>query len=300
MRILKTFFVLLLAACTTMKNSQKTALPAFDLEGHRGCRGLLPENTIPAMIKALDLGVTTLEMDVVITADSQVVLSHDPYFNHQISTKPNDAAVTEAEEKSLNIFQMPYSEVARYDVGRRGHPRFMGQQKMAAGKPLLADVIKAAEAHAAHTNRPAPFYNIETKSTAATDGIYHPAPETFVRLLMDVIESKNISPRVIIQSFDNRTLKILHAAYPQLKTSLLIDEGALLPLDGFLKNLGFLPTILSPHFSLVTPAFLQTCHQQKIKVVPWTVNDLPQMRHLKTMGVDGLISDFPNLFSLLD
>ncbi|TAD92912.1 MAG: glycerophosphodiester phosphodiesterase, partial [Bacteroidetes bacterium] len=91
----------------------------FDLQGHRGCRGLLPENTIAAMLKAIDLGVTTLEMDVVITADSQVVLSHEPFFNHEISTKPNGNQVTEAEEKDLNIYKMGLAQVQAYDVGLR-------------------------------------------------------------------------------------------------------------------------------------------------------------------------------------
>src|SRR3954469_18024422 len=108
----------ILFACSNPKkmilHSADIPLPKFDKEGHRGCRGLMPENTIPAMIKALDLGVNTLEMDVVITADSQVLLSHDPYFNHELTTKPDGSYVTPEEEKDLNIFKMTYAETQRF------------------------------------------------------------------------------------------------------------------------------------------------------------------------------------------
>src|SRR5580765_2886505 len=103
--------------------------PAFDVEGHRGCRGLMPENTIPAMLKAIDLGVTTLEMDIVITKDSQVIVSHEPFFNHEITTKPDGSFVTEGEEHSLNIYNMSYTETQQFDVGLKTHPRFPEQAK---------------------------------------------------------------------------------------------------------------------------------------------------------------------------
>jgi glycerophosphoryl diester phosphodiesterase len=147
-------------ACNTTKKQQQSMFPAFDKEGHRGCRGLMPENTIPAMLKALDIGVTTLEMDASITKDGKVILSHEPFFNHEITTKPGGAAVTLAEEKELNIYKMEYSETQRYDVGLRPHPRFPHQQKIAATKPLLESVIDSADAHAMATHRPLPFYNI--------------------------------------------------------------------------------------------------------------------------------------------
>jgi glycerophosphoryl diester phosphodiesterase len=135
----------MMAACAT--NRQPTTLESinFDKQGHRGCRGLMPENTIPAMLKATALGVTTLETDVVITRDKQVVLSHEPFFNHEISTKPDGAPVTEQEERSLNIYQMDYSQVRQFDVGLRPHPRFAQQQKLAAFKPLLAEMIDSVE-----------------------------------------------------------------------------------------------------------------------------------------------------------
>jgi glycerophosphoryl diester phosphodiesterase len=270
--------------------------PAFDKEGHRGCRGLMPENTIPAMLKALDIGVTTLEMDASITKDGKVILSHEPFFNHEITTKPDGTPVTLAEEKELNIHKMDYVETQRYDVGMRPHPRFPDQQKIHVTKPLLESVIDSAEAHATATHRALPFYNIETKTTPATDNIYHPGPEEFVRLLMDVIKEKRIEDRVIIQSFDFRTLRIIHDKYPGIKTAALIEEGDHKTFDEQLKDLGFTPDIYSPHFSLVNGALVSNCHTHHIKLLPWTVNDRDQIKSLRALGVDGIITDFPNLF----
>lgn len=272
---------------------------AFETQGHRGCRGLMPENTIPAMIKALDLGVTTLEMDAVITKDSQVVLSHEPFFNHEISTSPDGQAISEATEKQHNIFQLNYAEVQRYDVGLAKHPRFPRQQKLAAVKPLLADVIDAADAHSKTTKRALPFYNIETKSQAATDNQFHPEPSRFVELLMQVILQKKIEQRVIIQSFDIRTLQYLHQHYPQIATAYLVERPAMRDMDAQINKLGFKPSIFSPEHVLVTQEMVNYCKRNQIRLIPWTVNELSTMQKLKDMGVDGIISDYPDLFAQL-
>ena len=268
----------------------------FDTQGHRGCRGLMPENTIPAMINALDLGVTTLEMDAVITKDNKVVMSHEPFFNHEITSKPDGSYVTESEEKSLNIFLMTYDEVKKYDVGIKPHPRFPKQKKMNVVKPLLSDLLDSVQNYVASHKRPLPYFNIETKTTPATDNVYHPEPARFVETLMSVIKEKRIQERVIIQSFDLRTLQYLHDKYPSVKTAMLIEDYDKRGLKDQLKALGFLPTIYSPEYSLVTEDLVKSCHGQKIKVIPWTVNDKVTIDKLKALGVDGIISDYPDLF----
>ena len=268
----------------------------FDTQGHRGCRGLMPENTIPAMINALDLGVTTLEMDAVITKDNKVVMSHEPFFNHEITSKPDGSYVTESEEKSLNIFLMTYDEVKKYDVGIKPHPRFPKQKKMNVVKPLLSDLLDSVQNYVAIHKRPLPYFNIETKATPATDNVYHPEPAKFVETLMSVIKEKRIQERVIIQSFDLRTLQYLHDKYPSVKTAMLIEDYDKRGLKDQLKALGFLPTIYSPEYSLVTEDLVKSCHGQKIKVIPWTVNDKVTIDKLKALGVDGIISDYPDLF----
>lgn len=296
------FVLLLFSSCSIMnktRNQENYRPSFFDMQGHRGCRGLMPENSVAAMLKALDLGVTTLEMDVVVSKDSQIILSHDPYFNHEITTKPDGSSVSEKEEKQLNIYKMVYNEVMKYDVGKKPHPRFPQQQKIKVVKPLLKDVIDRVENYISAKELKPVVYNIETKCTPYTDRIYHPEPHQFVELLLKVIFEKKIEKRVVIQSFDIRTLQYLHKYYAEIKTSLLIEDYDKRGVEEHLRVLGFLPNVYSPHFSLVTDELIKSCHQRGIKVVPWTVNELPDMQRLKANGVDGIISDYPNLFNEL-
>jgi glycerophosphoryl diester phosphodiesterase len=293
-------------SCSTskkMNNAPVTDSPvynpepaAFDKQGHRGCRGLMPENTIPAMLNALSLGVTTLEMDVVITEDKKVVLSHEAFFNHEITTKPDGSYVTEAEEKTLKIYHMPYADVLKYDVGMKPHPRFPQQQKMKAVKPLLSDVFDAVKKDMMTRRRPFPFYNIETKTSPSGDILFHPKPEEFVDLLMAVIKEAGMEDFVIIQSFDPRTLVYLHKKYPNIKTAMLQEDFSITIGTDYLKQLGFTPTIYSPAYQKVTAEMIKSCHEKGMKIIPWTVNDKAKIEELKKMGVDGIITDYPNLF----
>lgn len=268
----------------------------FDKQGHRGCRGLLPENTVPAMLHALDLGVTTLEMDVVFTKDSMAILSHEPFFNHEITTKRDGTLVEEKEEKELNIFRMTFAETEKYDVGLKLHPRFPQQKKLAAKKPTLAALFDSVKSYMQTHTRPFPYFNIETKSTPFTDNLYHPAPAAFVDMLMKVIREKDMERWVMIQSFDVRTLQHLHVHYPLIPAVLLIEDYDRRSLEDQLQQLGFTPAVYSPHYSLVTKGLLEKCHSKKVQVIPWTVNDKTKIEELKAMGVDGIISDYPDLF----
>ena len=269
----------------------------FDLEGHRGCRGLMPENTIPAMLRAIDLNVNTLEMDVVITADNKVVVSHEPFFSHDITTLPSGDSINEKEEQEYNIYKMTYDSVGQFDVGMRPHPRFPSQQKMKVQKPLLSTLIDSVEAYLLKTNHPKVMYNIEIKSSNTTDNIFHPEPEKFTDLLLDVLTKKGIQSRVIIQSFDPRGLKFVSQKYPTMKLSLLI-ENQKIPVKDFEKQYGFKPDILSPDYALLTKEIVDSLHQKNIKVIPWTVDDLPSAKKLYEMGVDGIITDYPDRINL--
>lgn len=268
----------------------------FDVQGHRGCRGLMPENTIPAMIKALDLGVTTLEMDVVVSKDNKVVVSHEPWFEAEITTKPDGSFIKPAEAMQYNIFQMTYDEIAKYDVGMKAHPRFPQQQKIKTIKPLLADLFDSVAESMKVRRRPFPYFNIETKCLPAGDGRYHPKPAEFVELLMAVIKEKQLEERVIIQSFDFRTLKYLHEKYPSIKTAMLIEDSDVNDFDGQLNRLGYTPEIYSPNHNLVDEELVKQCHTKNMKIIPWTVNDKKQINKLRKMGVDGIITDYPDLF----
>jgi glycerophosphoryl diester phosphodiesterase len=303
MKSFSPFIVLLfIMACSNTKTVQKSP-PAggdggvvFDIQGHRGCRGLMPENTIPAMLNALGFGVTTLEMDVVITKDKKVLLSHEQWFGQEITTKPDGNFMGPREERKYNIYWMTYEETKTFDVGMKPHPRFPKQQKMKVTKPLLADVIDSVMQYMMMARRPMPYYNIETKTNPQFDGVFHPKPEEFVELLMAIIKEKQIEEYVIIQSFDFRTLQYLHQKYPAIRTAMLIEDFDKRGLEAQLKALGFTPAIYSPAYQLVNEELVKKCHEQNMKIIPWTVNDKAKIEELKKMGVDGIITDYPDLF----
>ncbi len=269
----------------------------FDLEGHRGCRGLMPENTIPAMLKAIDLGVNTLEMDVVITADNKVVVSHEPFFNHEITTLPSGQTFEEKDEKQYNIYHMTYDSVLMYDVGIKPNLRFPFQKKMNVQKPLLSALIDSVEAHAAGKGHRQVFYNIEIKSQKTTDNIFHPEPEKFADLVLDIIYQKGIQSRVIIQSFDPRSLKIVSEKYPSVRIALLI-ENQQIPVGHFFHLYGFKPDIVSPDYALLSKAIVDSLHGKDIQVITWTVDDLASAKELYAMGVNGIITDYPDRINL--
>ncbi|MBC8083726.1 MAG: glycerophosphodiester phosphodiesterase [Hymenobacter sp.] len=286
--------ILLLAALLTGLSTAAQTTP-LDQQGHRGCRGLMPENTIPAMRKAQELGVTTLEMDVLVSQDHQLLLSHDPFMNADFVLLPNGQPLTKADAPKYRLYAMPYAEIRRYDVGRRGNAKFPRQQKIAAYKPLLTEVIDSAEAYARLKKLPAPRYNIETKTTPTGDGTLHPAPARFVALLLAVVRAKGVAGRVTIQSFDPRTLELVHRTDPTLRTALLVQN--LQSLAANLARLSFRPTIYSPNYQLVTTRLVEACHQQGIRIIPWTVNSPADMAQLIKLRVDGIITDYPDLFA---
>ncbi len=319
MKYLSSFLlVLFFVSCSSPKKNtamagvdKRTAVSLFwgkqfSTQGHRGCRGLMPENTIAAMLKAVDLGVNTLEMDICFSKDKKALLSHEPFFNHEITTTPDGSFITEKEEKNYNLYQMDYRLITKFDVGMKPHPRFPQQEKIKAVKPLLADLFDSVKVHCILKLQlqgkdvrklELPYYNIETKTTPATDNIYHPAPAEFVELLMQVIREKHMEQFVIIQSFDFRTLQYLHQHYPKIKTAMLVEDFDQRSLEEQITALGFTPTIYSPAYSLATEDLVKKCHAQMIKVIPWTVNERKEMERLKGLGVDGIISDYPNLFN---
>lgn len=265
----------------------------LDVQGHRGARGLMPENTIPAMKKGLDLGVSTLELDVVISKDKKPLVSHEPYFSATISLTPEGKEIPKSEEKNHNLYEVNYSDIRRYDVGSKPHPDFPEQQKMVAHKPLLAELIDSVENYAAARNMPAPYYNIEIKLSPEGDRVFHPEPEEFVALIMQVVEEKGIQERTILQSFDPRALEEVHRKHPDMRVAFLVQN--LQGLDSNLQRLSFRPAVYSPYHQLVNRKTVEACHEKDILVIPWTVNSKSQINRLIRMGVDGVITDYPNL-----
>ncbi len=292
---------LFFAACTTPqykpqmsdKSPAPTLLKAnFDWQGHRGCRGLLPENSIPAFLKALELGVTTLELDLAVSRDSQLIVSHEPWMNADICMKANGSAVEKGEEEKLLIWQMTAEEVQKCDCGSRGNPRFWEQKAMRTVKPTLRQVVEAVRKQADFLRKPLPLFNIEIKSQPDFDNKRTPSISAFAKLVFDEIKALKVADRSCIQSFDPRSLEAIHKLNPKQTTALLVENGN--GLSKNLKRLTFKPTIYSPYFLLISKATVDSSHAENIKIIPWTVNDTAAMRQLINIGVDGIITDYPD------
>jgi glycerophosphoryl diester phosphodiesterase len=298
----KAFYFSALAVIMSSSCASKKPAPAnnqfpFDFEAHRGGRGLMPENTIPAMKNAVDLNVTTLEMDVIISKDNKVVVSHDPFFSEAITTTPDGKHLTKKEAEEHLLYNMTYDSIKKYDVGVKPHPGFPQQRKIATYKPLLFELIDSIEAYAKN-KATSMRYNIEIKSQESTDGTRHPDPKTFSDMLIAILDSKKVVDRTIVQSFDIRPLQYIHKARPSIKLSYLVENTST-SLQEQLDKLGFIPNAYSPNYPMLTRDVVKQCHEKGMVVIPWTVNTIKEMNALIAMGVDGIISDYPNLFAQL-
>lgn len=292
--ILVFLFIGVIAGCSTTKHTMSKT-NNIDFQAHRGGRGLLPENTIVAMTKAMDNEkVTTLEMDLAITKDKQVVVSHDPILNPIITTKPDGTFINASEVNENIIYQMEYALLQKFDVGLKMHPGFPRQKKIAVAIPTLSDLIDSVELKGERIGRKM-LYNIEIKSVAGKDGIEHPAPNEFVDLVVNMIKLKNITNRTSIQSFDLRPLQVLHQKYPKIQTAYLLEGKETGDVRLKIEQLGFTPSIYSPEYKYTTKETVAYCHAHHMKIIPWTVNTKTAIDALMALGVDGLITDYPNL-----
>lgn len=294
---MKYFLLLFLIPLVAMSQYSE---PVFDIQGHRGARGLRPENTIAAFVVALDTGVTTMEMDLAVSRDRQLVVSHEPWMSATICTHPDGKTFSAKEEMQYNLYQMDYAEIRRWDCGSAGHPGFPEQVKQASVKPLLRDVIAAVEDHIRSTSRYEVDYNIEIKTDPRGDNLFHPTPEVFSDMVIRLLDEYLPMTRVVIQSFDFRVLRYIHEKYPQVRLAALTENKKSVRQN--LDDLGFTPDIYSPDYEQLDRAAIQALHQmhptsrpdKNVRVIPWTVNESKEMLSLKAMGVDGVITDYPD------
>lgn len=278
------FFIILFALSSSAYS--------LDWQGHRGARGLMPENTIGAMKEALRYPVKTLELDVVISKDRKIVVSHEPWMNPLICRHPEGKSYR---EKEFNLYRMDYGEILRFDCGSIPVARFPEQKKSSVGKPILHSLLTEVEGQLKKENRPI-SYNVEIKSDPVWEKKgFQPKVSDFSDLVVTEIRSVVPDNRFVIQSFDPRVLKYLKDKYPEITLSYLSEKKE--TPDSLRKMLGFLPQIYSPAHTLLTSEVVSLFHAQGIKVIPWTVNGIEDMKGLIRMGVDGIITDYPNLIS---
>lgn len=263
----------------------------FNIQGHRGARGLYPENTITGFLEAVKLGVNTLEMDVVISNDSKVVVSHEAWMNADFCLSPEGETLPESSKKKYNLYEMPYSSIIRFDCGVKVNQLFPQQKSIPAHKPLLLEVITEVEAYVKSQKLPLIHYNIEIKTEVGSQ-LYNPPPTEFTKLVYEEIIDLKVKDRVTIQSFDKEILRAMHKRDKLLSIGLLIEDKIALESD--IHSLGFLPEFYSPEFTLVTESLVSEVHDRGLQIIPWTVNETHEMRYLIDIGVDGIITDYPN------
>lgn len=275
----------------TQTNTMTAETPTIDWQGHRGARGLLPENTIPAFLRALSYPeVQTLELDVVISADDRVIVSHEPWMNPQICQSPTGDQLSE--EAKVNLRELTAEEIAAYDCGQLGNPRFAEQVARPATKPTLQAVFAAVDRYCVQQERPSPRYNIELKYQPAWEPEYVPGRDTFVNLVLTDIEDWGKPELVTLQCFDPPTLAIIHQKAPKITLAYLDENPG--QVDRKMDELGFVPEIYSPYHIGLTTSIIAEAKALRMRVVPWTVNEPQRMRELLDLGVEGIITDYPD------
>jgi glycerophosphoryl diester phosphodiesterase len=284
---------------------------AFDLQGHRGARGLAPENTLAGFELALALGVDTLESDLALTRDGVLVLAHDPQVNPDLARL--DGRWIEAPGPA--IFSLTLGQLRRYDIGRlkpdTQYARQWPQQRAADGQryPTLSELATLVRA----SGRPVRL-NLETK-IRPDSGATVPDPETFARRVAEALDREGLAAATSVQSFDWRTLVALKRLAPAIETVCLsivspnfdtvsADAGGASPWHAGLteREHGPLPqrakaagcAVWSPQWRNLDAAALAQAHALGLRVIPWTVNDPAEMERLLALGVDGLITDYPD------
>jgi len=243
------------------------------VHGHRGARAMRPENTIPAFRYAIDVGVDFLEMDVAVTKDNVLVISHDPHMNPEICTGPHPG---------IAIHEITLAEVREYDCGALKNPKFPKQQPVPGTRvPTLDEVLNLANGKIQ--------FNIETKSFPDHPELT-PPPAVFSKMMLDVIRKHHLESKMIVQSFDFRTLVAMKRLAPEIRLAALW-EGESRPFVDIAREAE--AGIISPLFTLVTPEQVKASHEAKLQVVPWTVNTPAAWQKLIDAGVDAIISDDP-------
>jgi len=250
------------------------AAPRILVHGHRGARAIYPENTLPAFEYAIKIGADVLEMDVAVTKDDVLVISHDPHINPEICKGPHPG---------IAIHQLTLTELHEYDCGALKNPHFPKQQPVPGTRiPTLDEVLNLSRGNRVE-------FNIETKSFPDHPELT-PPPDVFARMLLDVIRRHKLESRAIVQSFDFRTLHAMKRLASNIRLSALW-EGAARPFVDIAREGD--AAIISPLFKLVTPQQVKAAHEAKIQVVPWTADTPTDWQMLIDAGVDAIITDDP-------
>jgi glycerophosphoryl diester phosphodiesterase len=256
-------------------NAADSGTPRPLVHGHRGARARLPENTLPAFEYAIHIGVDVLELDMAVTKDNVLVVSHDPLLEKPLCSGPRD---------KVPIHELTYKEVLEWDCGAMKNPRFPDQRPVPGTRMPALDQVFALASKGSFD------YNIETK-IYPDQPQFTPDPETFVKLVLEQIRKHRLEKRIILQSFDYRTLRAMKKLAPEIRLSALMEDTEKRDFVTVAREAQ--AGIVSPNLALVTPEKTAAAHKAGLQVVPWTANKPAEWEALVKSKVDAIISDDP-------
>lgn len=254
--------------------------------GHRGCRGIMPENTIPAFQKAIELGADGIEWDVVVNKDKQLVISHEPFFQSSYCLDSNGNEIKN--ESDFNIYNLTQEQIEKFDCGSKGNSKYPDQEKFKVSKPTVQEAFKILNLE----NKTLLF---EVKSEEKEYGKTQPYPEDFVQIILKEVENYKWKDNIVFMSFDSNIINEINKQNSSLKC-VYLTYSPFVSLKKSLKDLDFKPYAVGMFHPTISKKEIKYAHENNIKVFAWTVNKEKDASHLKNLGIDALITDFPNIF----
>jgi len=254
--------------------------------GHRGCRGMLPENSIEGFQQAINLGADGIEFDVVVNKDKQIVISHAPYMEQKYCLMPDGGRIKQ--EKEFNLFQMTQIEIEQFDCGSKYHPNFPEQKKLKTHKPLLQELFDKID-----------FSEImllfEIKSEKRYYGKYQPQPDEYIDIILKEVSNYVHKKNIIFMSFDANIINELHKRAPQYKL-VYLTYAPFKSVKSSIKDLTIQPYAIGMYNPTISKKEIKKAHELGIAVFAWTVNSYKDFERLKRYEIDGIITDYPGAF----
>ena len=255
--------------------------------GHRGCRGLYPENTIEGFKKAIELGVDGIEWDVVVNKDHELIISHEPFIDTNYCLNNDGSEIKVAENRELNIYKMSTNQIKQFDCGLKTNKRFSKQEKSNETKPTFKEAEIALKEYKG-------TILFEIKSNEKQINTFYPEAKKYAEIIYENLKNSSLLSHYIFMSFDPKIINELNKLFPKAKFIFLIDQP-FKTLKQMKKKLTFKPFGLGLNYKLATKKIITNAHQEKTKIYAWTVNKIKDSNELIKMGIDGIITDYPNL-----
>lgn len=254
--------------------------------GHRGCRGILPENTIIGFNKALELGADGIEWDVIVNKDNELIISHEPYADAQYCLDPSGESFSKKKEKGFNFHKMTTEEIQAFDCGSNGNSKFPEQQKVQSIKPTVQEAFKKV-------NIKDKAILFEIKSEEKDYGTFQPLPKEYAKIIATEIENYAYKSNIIFMCFDANLLNELHKVLPDYRY-VYLTYVPLKSIKSFLNDIDFVPYALGMYHVTITKKDVKKSNQAGVKVFAWTVNSEKHCEKLIRYGVEGIITDYPD------